>query len=498
MKKATLLILYPLLLAAGAGAQEEDPDPATEAEREAAAEAEVELPPLDPSIYAVINGQEIPFEMVQAMIGTNQVPQEQLNDILRRMVRSIIIAQEAKRRGYDQTDSYIESQQLAKNRLLFSIFSQQALRDNPISDEAVRARFDEMVAQHEEKYEYYVWHILVDDEEQAEELIEQIDGDPKAFNAAAKEHSQDKGSGSGGGLLGWSLPEDYVPEFAAEVERLPVGDFSEEPIQTEFGWHILHVEQARPYAAPEYTEDQQRIIQQDLQVEVLLQAAAALLDDPDAVNAETDEERRSLMDAIAEAVEQEDFARDPVLLNRLELINYQTLSDIFAREFIEENPVTEDAVQERYDLIAAEREGTEEHLLHHILVADEDQAKQLIETIGSDLEEFKQQAQEVSIDPTNRSNGGYLGWVQLHTMVPPFAEAVRAMEEGAFSTEPVQTRFGWHIIHVADRKPFDMPGLDEQETRQIRRALENEIISLEMERLMRDAEIRINRDDGSG
>lgn len=496
MKKATLLILYPLLLAAGANAQEEDPDPATEAEREAAA-AEEELPPLDPSIYAVINGQEIPFEMVQAMIGTNQVPQEQLNNILRRMVRSIIIAQEAKRRGYDQSEGFLESQQQAKNRLLFSVFSQQTMRDNPISDEAIRARFDEFVEQFEGKQEYYVWHILVDDEERAQQLIEQIGGDPKAFNATAKEHSQDTGSGPGGGLLGWSLPEDYVPEFAAEVERLEVGGFSDKPIQTEFGWHILHLEQTRPYAAPEYTQDQQNVIRQDLQVEVLLQAAADLLDDPDAVNAETDEERSSLMNAIAAAVEQEDFARDPVLLSRLELIEYQLLSDIFAREFIAENPITEGKVQERYDLIAAEREGTEEHLLHHILVADEDQAKQLIETIGSDLEVFKEQAKEVTLDPSNRTNGGYLGWVQLHTMVRPFADAVLAMEEGEFSSEPVQTRFGWHIIHVADRKPFDMPNLDENEIRQIRAALENEIISLEMERLMRDAEIRINRDNGS-
>lgn len=496
MKKATLLILYPLLLAAGANAQEEDPDPATEAEREAAA-AEEELPPLDPSVYAVINGQEIPFEMVQALIGTNQIPQEQLNNILRRMVRGIIIAQEAQRRGYDQNDSYREMQQQAKNRLLFSIFSQQTIRDNPISDEAVRARFDEIVEQLKDKQEYYVWHILVDDEEKAEQLIEQIGGDPRAFNAAAREHSQDKGSGSGGGLLGWGVPEDYVPEFAAEMERLEVGEFSDEPIETEFGWHILYLEQKRPYAAPEYTEEQQEALRQDLQVEALQRAAAALIDDPDAVNAETEEERNSLMGAIAAAVEEENFAQDPILLSRLELIGYQLLSEVFAREFIAENPITADKVQERYDLIAAEREGTDEHLLHHILVADEDQAKQLIETIGSDIEVFKQQAKEVSLDSSNRSSGGYMGWIQLHTMVPPFAEAVRAMEEGAFSTEPVQTRFGWHIIHVLDRKPFIMPDLDENEIRQIRAALENEMIGLELERLMRDAEIRINRDDGS-
>ena len=497
MKKTTLLTLFPLLLAAGASAQEEDPDPATEAEREAAAAAEVELPPLDPSIYAVINGQEIPFEMVQALIGTNQVPQAQLNNILRRMVRGIIIAQEARRRGYDQSEDFLESQQQAKNRLLFSIFSQRTMRDNPISDEAVKARFDELVDQLKDKQEYYVWHILVDDEEQAEQLIARIGNDSKAFSDAAKEHSQDKGSGSGGGLLGWGVPEDYVPEFAAEMQRLEAGGFSDEPIQTEFGWHILHLEDKRPYAAPEYTEEQQEAIRQELQVAMLQRAAAALIDNPDAVNAETQEERQSLMDAIAAAVEQEDFAQDPVLLSRLELINYQLLSNIFAREFIAENPVTEDKIQERYDLIAAEREGTKEHLLHHILVADEDQAKQLIETIGSDIEVFKQQAKEVSLDPSNRTNGGYLGWVQLHTMVPPFADAVRAMEEGEFSAEPVQTRFGWHIIHVLDRKPFDMPDLNEQEIRKIRGALQDEMIGLEMERLMRDAEIRINRDDGS-
>ncbi|TAM02016.1 MAG: peptidylprolyl isomerase, partial [Pusillimonas sp.] len=99
-----------------------------------------------------------------------------------------------------------------------------------------------------------VRHILVKDEKTAQDLITQIKNKKITFDEAAKKDSIDPGSGKNGGELGWAPTSNYVPEFAQAVESLKKGQTTDKPVHTQFGWHIIEVEDTRPIKFPSFEE----------------------------------------------------------------------------------------------------------------------------------------------------------------------------------------------------------------------------------------------------
>ena len=121
--------------------------------------------------------------------------------------------------------------------------------------------------------------------------------------------------------------------------------------------------------------------------------------------------------------------------------------------------LTDAAIEARYKRDVAGKPGEEEVHASHILVADEDKAKAIVKQLA-DGADFGKLAQENSTDPSAKSNGGDLGFFKKSDMLPEFADAAFALQPGKITETPVKTRFGWHVIKLAERRTAPPPELD--------------------------------------
>ena len=125
----------------------------------------------------------------------------------------------------------------------------------------------------------------------------------------------------------------------------------------------------------------------------------------------------------------------------------------------------------------------------HILVKTEDEAKAVIKEAMADGADFAKIAKEKSTGPSG-SNGGSLGWFKAQTMVPAFANAVKAMEKGAISKEPVKTQFGYHVIKLEDSRDAKLPTMESLKP-QLQRVISQKKMLEYMEELKKTAKIEI-------
>ncbi|MEO1106065.1 MAG: peptidylprolyl isomerase [Pseudomonadota bacterium] len=192
------------------------------------------------------------------------------------------------------------------------------------------------------------------------------------------------------------------------------------------------------------------------------------------------------MQLLAEAAEKAGFSDDPVVERRVEYYRTQTLRDLYMEQLIEEQ-VTDEAIRARYDREAAELGPSKEVSARHILVDEEDKAKELIAEIegGGDFAEI---AEANSKDPGSASRGGSLGFFRQGQMVPPFEEAAFALEPGEMTSEPVQSQFGYHIIKVDEVRDVPVPAF-EQVAESVRELMIREAFVNEVARLKETAEI---------
>lgn len=184
-------------------------------------------------------------------------------------------------------------------------------------------------------------------------------------------------------------------------------------------------------------------------------------------------------------IEKTDLATDPEVQERLEAAREQIVRELYIERYIDER-VNEATVKEAYERLKEEGQGTEEVRARHILVESEEEAQNLI----AELEEgadFVELAKEHSTGPTG-PQGGDLGYFAKEAMVPEFAEAAFNAEPGTFIKEPVQTQFGWHVIHVEDKRTQEVPPYDEVK-QALRGQLNQRAMNQLVEKLRQDAEI---------
>lgn len=175
------------------------------------------------------------------------------------------------------------------------------------------------------------------------------------------------------------------------------------------------------------------------------------------------EEREALMEELvqlallANAAESDGLLADQAFAAELELQRLQSIARRQVTAYLNANPATESELQLAYSE-NLEQFSDVQYKARHILVEAESQAQDIIAALqqGADFQEL---ARTRSTGPSG-PNGGDLGWFTADRMVPPFAAAVRSMEAGAFSSAPVQTRFGWHVILLEERSEGQAPGLD--------------------------------------
>jgi peptidyl-prolyl cis-trans isomerase C len=157
------------------------------------------------------------------------------------------------------------------------------------------------------------------------------------------------------------------------------------------------------------------------------------------------------MQLIAAQAEKDGLDKDPEVATRVALLRTQILADAAAQKYVKGNEPSDQELHAAYD---AATDKTEYHA-SHILVPTKEKADQLIKKIKGGAK-FEDIAKAESTD-NSKTNGGDLGWFTTARMVKPFGDAVKGLKKGEFTTDPVQTQYGWHIIKLADTRdaPFD-------------------------------------------
>ena len=221
---------------------------------------------------AIVNGKAVPKSRVdvllqQAQRAGQQVTPEMQGQAREQVVLREIFAQEAEKRGIAQTPDYKSQMELARQSILIRELFEDYKKKNPVTDAEAKAEYDKFKVQNS-GVEYRARHILVEGEDEAKALIAQIKGGA-SFEELAKTKSKDPGSGANGGDLDFAKPENYVPEFSQAMMALKKGEMTDTPVKSQFGWHIIKLEDTREAQFPDFDavkpQIQQRLAQVKLQ-----------------------------------------------------------------------------------------------------------------------------------------------------------------------------------------------------------------------------------------
>ncbi|MGI9337214.1 MAG: peptidylprolyl isomerase [Gammaproteobacteria bacterium] len=250
MKHKTLLIVAAFaLVAAGCG---EQPDTAStgggDKPSQAADATTTTAAANGEKAVAVVNGVRIPESRIaQYASAAGDIPEGQRLAIIENIINSELISQQAQKNGLREE----LSQQIiiAEQTVLGRAYITKFLDANPV-DEADLVALYETLTQGANANEYNVAHILVDDEAQANALLAQVLASPDAFAKLATTHSKDPGSAQNGGVLGWIPPGSLVPPFAEAMQKTGKGKTYPEVVKTDFGWHIIRVDDIREADIP--------------------------------------------------------------------------------------------------------------------------------------------------------------------------------------------------------------------------------------------------------
>jgi peptidyl-prolyl cis-trans isomerase C len=220
---------------------------------------------------AIVNGKAVPkaradYLLQQAQKAGQQVTPEMQGQAKEQAVLREIFAQEAEKRGIAATPDYKSQMELARQSILIRELFEDFKKKNAVTDAEAKAEFEKFKAQNTGT-EYRARHILVEKEDEALALIAQIKGGAK-FEDLAKAKSKDPGSGENGGDLDFAKPESYVPEFSKAMVALKKGEMTETPVKSQFGWHIIKLEDSREAQFPEFDAVKAQIKQRLEQVKL--------------------------------------------------------------------------------------------------------------------------------------------------------------------------------------------------------------------------------------
>lgn len=214
---------------------------------------------------ATINGTPISREFFEFYVkgisggkSPNDLTAEQRELALDNLVRAQLVAQRAEQDGLLKEKETADMLELSRLNVLQQTASERYLKSRKPTEEELHAEYELQIAglPHQE---YHARHILVATETFARKLIEQLD---KGANFAdlAKRESMDS-SKDNGGDLGWFTADRMVKPFASAVMALKPGEYTRTPIQTQYGWHVIRLDDTRPLTAPTYESVRQRLVQ---------------------------------------------------------------------------------------------------------------------------------------------------------------------------------------------------------------------------------------------
>ncbi len=215
---------------------------------------------------AIVNNKPITKAKVDEFVAALTAQGRPDSPELRTAVRDELIArelfvQEAEKKGLARNAEVQRQLDSARQDILIRAVIRDHLKANPITDADLKAEYDKVAKTQSEK-EYRARHILVEKEETAKQIIADLKKGSK-FEDLAKQ-SKDTGSAEKGGDLDWNVPGTFVKPFAEAMAKLEKGKFTETPVQSQFGWHVIRLDDTRDAKAPPMEQVKPQI-QQDLE-----------------------------------------------------------------------------------------------------------------------------------------------------------------------------------------------------------------------------------------
>ena len=231
--------------------------PATDAAKPAAATATTTSPAV-----ATVNGKDISAQLfntfLHAVTGkpAGEVPPEQKSQMLDQLINMTLAAQAADKDGLGNDPEVKARADLLHSQILAEAASDKYIKSHPVSEAEVKAEYDAQVASMPK--EYKARHILVESKEIADSIIREL-GAGGDFAKLAKTESKDPGSAKNGGDLGWFSSTSMVKPFSDAVAALQKGETTKAPVQTQYGWHVIQLEDVRTPQPPEFEQVKKQV-----------------------------------------------------------------------------------------------------------------------------------------------------------------------------------------------------------------------------------------------
>lgn len=249
----TAAALSTLLLTA-CSAENEASTPSTNA-------ADTETVAQPENTLATVNGKAITMDDLTFFLNARQEanPQESNSPdaILNELINRELLVTQAKADGVDQRDKIVKLMRIQNESLLANTMIQETLDSADTSEAALKAEYDTQVSEVADVKEYKASHILLTTEDEAKAVIEEL-GKGGVFAEVAKEKSTGP-SGPQGGDLGWFNPQSMVPEFSKTVEGMKKGEITQQAVKTQFGWHVIYLEDVRSPEPPAFEDVKQQL-----------------------------------------------------------------------------------------------------------------------------------------------------------------------------------------------------------------------------------------------
>jgi len=211
--------------------------------------------------------------LIKNLVAQGRPDTPELRDAIKQqMISRELMVQEAAKRGLDKSPETAARLSFSRQDVLSNAYIQEVLRANPITDDTVKKEYERIKAQSAK--EFKTRHILVEKEDEAKDIIAQLKKGA-SFEKLAAEKSIDPGSKANGGDLDWSMPSRFVKPFGDAMAKLKKGQTTDTPVHTNFGWHVIRVDDERAAKLPGFDEAKQQL-QQTLQNQAVEKAIADL------------------------------------------------------------------------------------------------------------------------------------------------------------------------------------------------------------------------------
>lgn len=214
---------------------------------------------------AIVNGKAVPKSRLDSLAqqvarSGRPVTPDMESQLREEVIAREVFMQEAEKRGLSASDDFKVQMELARQTILIRELFADYQKQNPVTEADLKAEYDKFAAANGGK-EYKARHILVEKEADAKAIIASLKKGGK-FEEIAKKQSKDTGSGAKGGDLDWANPSSYVPEFSEALLKLNKGQMAETPVKSQFGYHVIRVDDIRSAQLPAFEEVKPQIAQQ--------------------------------------------------------------------------------------------------------------------------------------------------------------------------------------------------------------------------------------------